>query len=113
LSSSAIAENTSSMSVLRRVRANGIRSPSLSAPYDFCFFGGSSATNFSPSRLVCRNAALALSGSFTDLSIRSATRAVQPCSQIRSTLPTETSFTLTDASGTRSSTSSNSTVTRK
>jgi hypothetical protein len=55
---------------------------------------------------------VALAGSRTARSTRRRTRAVQPDSEIVSTLPTVTSFTFTADCGTRSSTSANSAVTR-
>jgi hypothetical protein len=74
--------------------------------------GGDSETNFSPSRLVWRSSATALSGRCTDFFSRSVTRACQPTSRMPSTAPTVTSLTLTDDWGTRSRTSAKSTVTR-
>ncbi len=112
LSSSDSALKTSSTSGLRPERASGITSLSPRRPVGAASVGASRDTNFSPSRLVWRSSATALSGSFTLSSRRSRTRAVQPSSQMSSTAPTVTSLTLTADCGTRSSTSRNSTTTR-
>ncbi len=61
------APSTSSTSGLRPVRSSGMVSPSRRVPVPAPSAGGSRLTNFSPSRLVWRIWAVALSGSFTSL----------------------------------------------
>ena len=62
LSSRESAPSTSSTSGLRPVRSSGMTSPLPSRPLLAPLVGGDSETNFSPSRLVCRILATALSG---------------------------------------------------
>ena len=62
--------------------------------------GSDSAMNFSPSRLVCRISASALSGSMTFLSTRRVARACHPSRTISSTWPTGTLPTITAVRGT-------------
>ncbi len=76
LSSRDSAPSTSSTCGLRPLRASGITSPSWSRPVPAPDGGGPSETNFSPSRLVCRMCATALSGSFTLPFSRTVTSAV-------------------------------------
>ena len=112
LSSSESADRTSSTSTLLVVRDSGISSPLSSLPRGFSSpVGGESETNFSPSRLVWRIVARALSGRSRLFGSLTRTLATYPSSQTFSTVPTVTSSTLTDDFGTRSRTSENSTVT--
>ena len=62
LSSSPSAASTSSTSAPRLVRDSGMTSPSARRPWPGSVGGAASATNFSPSRLVWRTAAVALAG---------------------------------------------------
>jgi hypothetical protein len=75
--------------------------------------GGSSSTNFSPSRLVVRTRASASGGSATSPLTRTVTSAVQSGpTRMSLTVPTGTSATFTSDCGTRSMTSVNSIVSR-
>ena len=65
LSSRDSAPRTSSTSGFRPLCASGMVSPSPRRPLEAPLAGAASETNFSPSRLVCRIVASALSGSFT------------------------------------------------
>ena len=107
LSSRLSAPSTSSTSGLRPLRSRGITSPLASGSVLAPLSGAASDTNFSPSRLVCRIDATALSGSSVPRRSWTVTSAVKPSSRTSVTLPTLTSFTFTDDCGTRSSTSRN------
>jgi hypothetical protein len=77
------------------------------------FSGGSSSTNFSPSRLVVRTRACASGGNATSPLTATVTSAVQSGPTAMSvTVPTDTSATFTSDCGTRSTTSVNSMVSR-
>ena len=97
------------MSALRVVRASGIVAPSRRVPT--ASGGRSMLTNFSPSRLVCRSAAVAFSGRTTSLFRLTTMCATNPLSSMVVTEPIVTSLTLTADWGTRSKTSLNSMLT--
>ena len=97
LSSSDNAPRTCSISVAWRVRSSGIRSPSASFAESGPDGGADSWMNFSPSRLVCSTAAIALAGRSTDESRMIPTSAVHPSgpTDTSSTRPTGTPSTFT------------------
>ena len=110
LSTNDSAPSTSSTSGLRPVAESGMLSPSESRPVGWAPAGSSSATYFSPRRLVCRISATVFAGRSRSLRTCMVIFACQPTRSIWETCPTGTSSTITAVRGTTLSASVNSAV---